>query len=188
MFDMSFGEIAVIGAVALIVIGPEKLPKVARTLGAMVGKLQRYVATVKADISREMQMENLRQIEAEMKSAGQQLVADVKEGFQPIGESLADAAQTAKAGLGDPLADTAALNAHPEIPTLAEAPMTSAPWLAGSMPGAPWLESAPFPAPHPSTQIELFPDSLPLAAFPCACQLDLFPGTLPTISPERDRR
>lgn len=188
MFDMSFGEIAVIGAVALIVIGPEKLPKVARTLGALLGKLQRYVATVKADISREMQMENLRQIEAEMKTAGQQLVADVKQGLEPIGESLTDVAQTAKAGLGDPLADTAVLNAHAEMPAVAEMPMAGAPWLAASPPGAPWLESAPFPVPPPSTQIELFPDSLPAAALPGACQLDLFPGTLPIISPERDRR
>ncbi|HLD09303.1 MAG TPA: Sec-independent protein translocase protein TatB, partial [Methylophilaceae bacterium] len=50
MFDVAFSELVVIAIVALIVIGPEKLPKVARTLGLLVGRLQRYVANVKSDI------------------------------------------------------------------------------------------------------------------------------------------
>ena len=65
MFDIAFSEIVVIGVVALVVIGPEKLPQVARTLGLIAGKLQRYVATVKNEIDREMQLDSLRKLEQE---------------------------------------------------------------------------------------------------------------------------
>jgi sec-independent protein translocase protein TatB len=60
MFDIGFSELLVIGVVALIVIGPERLPKVARTAGHLLGRFQRYASSVKADISREMQMDELR--------------------------------------------------------------------------------------------------------------------------------
>ena len=60
MFDIGFSELLVIGLVALIVIGPEKLPRVARTLGHLMGRLQRYVADVKADINREIELEELK--------------------------------------------------------------------------------------------------------------------------------
>ncbi|MEQ1667412.1 MAG: Sec-independent protein translocase protein TatB [Sulfuriferula sp.] len=60
MFDVGFSEIVVIGVVALVVIGPERLPKVARTVGLLVGRMQRYVATVKADISQEIQLDELK--------------------------------------------------------------------------------------------------------------------------------
>ena len=62
MFDIAFSEILVIAVVALIVIGPERLPKVARTLGHLVGRMQRYVNDVKSDISREMELEELKKI------------------------------------------------------------------------------------------------------------------------------
>jgi sec-independent protein translocase protein TatB len=60
MFDIGFSELLVIGVVALIVIGPERLPKVARTAGHLLGRFQRYASSVKNDISREMQMDELR--------------------------------------------------------------------------------------------------------------------------------
>jgi sec-independent protein translocase protein TatB len=62
MFDIGFSELLVIGIVALIVIGPEKLPRLARTLGHLAGRLQRYVTDVKADINREMELEDLRKM------------------------------------------------------------------------------------------------------------------------------
>src|SRR5436853_954900 len=62
MFDIGFSELLVIGIVALVVIGPEKLPRVARTLGHLAGRLQRYVTDVKADINREMELEDLRKM------------------------------------------------------------------------------------------------------------------------------
>lgn len=89
MFDVAFSEILVIAVVALIVIGPEKLPKVARTLGKLTGRLQHYVAGVKADIDRELRMEDMRKLEqetrnsimathTEMQNAVSQTEADIK--------------------------------------------------------------------------------------------------------------
>ena len=69
MFDVGISEIAVIGVVALVVLGPERLPKVARTAGHMFGRLQRYVANVKADINREMEMSDLSKVKEEVQSA-----------------------------------------------------------------------------------------------------------------------
>ena len=71
MFDIAFTELMVIGLVALIVIGPEKLPRMARTVGHLAGRLQRYVSDVKADISREMELDELRKLQATMRDAAQ---------------------------------------------------------------------------------------------------------------------
>ena len=62
---MGFSEILLIALVALVVIGPEKLPKVARTLGYMLGRVQRYMADVKADLGREMELDELRRMREE---------------------------------------------------------------------------------------------------------------------------
>ena len=69
MFDVGISEIMVIAVVALIVLGPEKLPKTARTLGHLFGRLQRYVSDVKADINRELALDELKKMQAEVKSA-----------------------------------------------------------------------------------------------------------------------
>lgn len=74
MFDIGFSELFVIGVVALLVLGPERLPRVARTAGHLLGRLQRYVSDVKADISREMQLEELRKLQAQV----EQQVRDVE--------------------------------------------------------------------------------------------------------------
>ena len=60
MFDIGFSELLVIALVALVVIGPERLPRVARTAGHLLGRLQRYVGDVKSDINREMQLDELK--------------------------------------------------------------------------------------------------------------------------------
>src|SRR6186997_1651011 len=73
MFDIGFSELLVIGIVALIVIGPERLPRVARTLGHLVGRLQRYVADVKADINREVELDELRMMKDDLNKAGSEL-------------------------------------------------------------------------------------------------------------------
>lgn len=72
MFDIAFSELLVIGIVALIVIGPERLPKLARTAGQWLGRLNRYVAQVKQDIDRDMKLEELRRLQQEMKETAQQ--------------------------------------------------------------------------------------------------------------------
>jgi sec-independent protein translocase protein TatB len=69
MFDVSFSELLVIAVVALLVIGPEKLPKIARTVGAFTGRMQRYVAQVKDEINREVRFEELQKLQQEIKQS-----------------------------------------------------------------------------------------------------------------------
>jgi sec-independent protein translocase protein TatB len=69
VFDVGFSELMVIAVVALIVIGPERLPRVARTLGHLFGRLQRYVNDVKADINREMELDELRKFKSTFEDA-----------------------------------------------------------------------------------------------------------------------
>lgn len=71
MFDIAFTELLVIGIIALIVIGPERLPKVARSVGQWLGKLNRYVSQVKHDIDRDLKLEELRKMQQEMKDSAQ---------------------------------------------------------------------------------------------------------------------
>jgi sec-independent protein translocase protein TatB len=77
MFDIGFSEMLVIGVIALVVLGPEKLPKVARMAGHLLGRMQRYVNGVKADISREMELEELRKLQQEMQTAAQSIESNV---------------------------------------------------------------------------------------------------------------
>ena len=78
MFDIGFSELLVIGIVALIVIGPEKLPRVARTIGHLAGRLQRYVADVKADINREIELDELRKMRDSMQQAASNFEGSVQ--------------------------------------------------------------------------------------------------------------
>jgi sec-independent protein translocase protein TatB len=110
MFDIGFSEILVIGVVALIVIGPERLPKVARTLGHMFGRLPRYVNEVKADINREIELDELRKLQSQVQSAArdiEQSVArvahDVESGARAVEAELNEAAGARAPGA---LADT----------------------------------------------------------------------------------
>ncbi|HEX4523818.1 MAG TPA: Sec-independent protein translocase protein TatB [Casimicrobiaceae bacterium] len=84
MFDIAFSEIVVIAVVALIVIGPERLPKVARTLGHMFGRLQRYVNEVKADINREMELDELRKLRSEVQSAASEFESSIHKAAQEV--------------------------------------------------------------------------------------------------------
>ena len=77
MFDIGFSEMMVIAVLALIVIGPERLPRVARTLGLLAGRLQRYVADVKADINREIELDELRKMRDSMQQAASSLQSSV---------------------------------------------------------------------------------------------------------------
>jgi sec-independent protein translocase protein TatB len=78
MFDFSIGEIGVIGVVALVVLGPERMPKVARTIGEWIGKAQRYVNEVKNDINREMDLAELKKLKDEAQSAAQSIQSSVQ--------------------------------------------------------------------------------------------------------------
>ncbi len=78
MFDVGFSEMLMIALVALVVIGPERLPKVARTLGYLLGRLQRYVNEVKADINREIELDELRKFKSEFENAARSAESAVR--------------------------------------------------------------------------------------------------------------
>ena len=78
MFDIGFSEMLVCAVVALVVIGPEKLPRVARTLGHLFGRLQRYVTQVKSDIHREMELADLGKVKAEFEDAARSFKSEVE--------------------------------------------------------------------------------------------------------------
>ncbi len=78
MIDFGFDKIALIGAVALIVIGPEKLPRVARTVGALFGKAQRYVADVKAEVNRTIELEELKKMKTDFEDAARDVQQSVR--------------------------------------------------------------------------------------------------------------
>ncbi len=94
MLDMSFSEIAVIGVVALVVLGPERLPKVARTAGHLFGRLQRYVATVKADINREMDTSELAKIKQEIQDAAKGFEQTVQQHASSVEKETAAISQS----------------------------------------------------------------------------------------------
>jgi sec-independent protein translocase protein TatB len=95
MFDIGFSELMVIAVVALIVLGPERLPKVARTLGHLFGRLQRYVNDVKADISREIELDELRKFKNEFESAAQSIETDLRSEMQKAETSFSGLASEA---------------------------------------------------------------------------------------------
>ncbi len=94
MFDIGFSELVVIGLVALIVIGPERLPRVARTLGHLAGRLQRYVADVKADINREVELEELRKMRDSVQQAASGIETSVQSELNKAESEINAAAAT----------------------------------------------------------------------------------------------
>ncbi len=117
MFDFAFSELVVIGVVALVVIGPERLPKVARTAGILLGRLQRYVSTVKADISREMELEELKKVKSEFQEAAR----DVEQSVHQQARAIEAEAQS----VSKQLADTP--EAKPATPEIKSADVTTPP-------------------------------------------------------------
>ena len=109
---MSFSEIAVIGVVALVVLGPERLPKVARTAGHLFGRLQRYVATVKADINREIDTSELAKIKQE--------VQDAAKSFEQSVQAYASTAEQETVAIGRAVESQASLSNMVEVPASAQ--------------------------------------------------------------------
>ena len=90
MIDIGFSKLALIGAVALIVIGPEKLPRVARTVGALLGKAQRYVAEVKAEVNRSMEIDELRKMKETMEGAARDVQQSIHSQVTTLEQDWAD--------------------------------------------------------------------------------------------------
>lgn len=78
MFDIGLSKMALIGAVALVVIGPEKLPRVARMVGTMLGRAQRYVTDVKAEVNRSMELDELRKMKESVETAARDVESGVR--------------------------------------------------------------------------------------------------------------
>ena len=91
MIDLGISKMALIGAVALIVIGPDKLPRVARTVGALLGKAQRYVADVKAEVSRSMELDELKKMKDSVVGAAKDIGSTIKTNASEFEKSWADA-------------------------------------------------------------------------------------------------
>jgi sec-independent protein translocase protein TatB len=136
MFDFSFSELIVCGIVALVVIGPERLPKVARTLGVLFGRLQRYVTQVKADINREMELAELGKVKSEFESAARSFQSGVESHAGEVEREMHDAkasiesALTATAGTEGPTAELTPAPAGAQSPQLEleiDAPTTTFP-------------------------------------------------------------
>jgi sec-independent protein translocase protein TatB len=88
MIDLGLSKLAIIGVVALVVIGPEKLPKVARMAGTLYGRAQRYLAEVKSEVSREIELDELRNLHKEVQESAQSIKDDVE---QSISSNLGEA-------------------------------------------------------------------------------------------------
>jgi len=97
MFDLGFTELLVIGVVALIVIGPERLPKVARTAGQWLGRLNRFVSDMKQDIDRDLKLEELRKLQAEMRETAQKYEILAEQVGQRVREDVGQVDQVMQA-------------------------------------------------------------------------------------------
>ncbi|AGW92148.1 Sec-independent protein translocase protein TatB [Cupriavidus sp. DF5525] len=100
MIDLGISKLALIGAVALIVIGPERLPKVARTVGALVGRAQRYINDVKAEVSREVELEELRKMRTEFEDAARDVERTIHKEVSEQTQAVNEALGGAESGIG----------------------------------------------------------------------------------------
>ncbi|MFW7344117.1 Sec-independent protein translocase protein TatB [Pollutimonas sp. H1-120] len=138
MFDVSFSELMLIGVIALIVIGPERLPKVARTIGHLVGRAQRYVSDVKTDIQREMNLDELNNLKGQMEEAANSVKSSMQDATDSLRKPLDEAQQALKDASAsvETLVDTAKAES-------AQAPASAAD--AAKLPGDEAASSLPLP-------------------------------------------
>ena len=106
MIDFGFDKLALIGAVALIVIGPEKLPRVARTVGFFIGKAQRYVADVKAEVNRSIELEELQKMKSQFETAARDVEQTVHREVNEASSSFEKSWSEATAGIGSDASGT----------------------------------------------------------------------------------
>lgn len=122
MFDIGFSEMVVIAIVALVVLGPERLPKVARTAGHLLGRLQRYVSDVKADINREIQLDELKKLQAQIEESARQIRTTVGNEVASAEQAVRETVQVVR---GEPRQPPT--NETPALPTMAGTDSAEAP-------------------------------------------------------------
>jgi sec-independent protein translocase protein TatB len=111
MFDLEVSKLALIGAVALVVIGPEKMPRVARTIGTLLGKAQRYVSDVKNEVNRSMELEDLKKMKETMDTAMTDVQSSVLHATTQLNQGFASMGMDARPGSSDGDASASALEA-----------------------------------------------------------------------------
>ena len=160
MFDVSFTELLVIGVVALVVIGPERLPKVARTLGHLVGRAQRYVNDVKTDIQREVELDELRKLKDQMQDAAQSVQSSLQNTESSLRKPLESLEQDVSA-IKESLSHTSSDLVEPVNPEI--------------------------PKPSVATVTDTSPSSIAVASIPSFAEAEaqamLVPDPLPTLVP-----
>jgi sec-independent protein translocase protein TatB len=113
MFDIGFTELVLIAVVALVVLGPERLPKAARTMGHLFGRLQRYVNEVKADINREMELEELRKLQRDVQGAAREFETSMASVAQEVESGVRGVESELNAAAAEVTKDAAATPPEP---------------------------------------------------------------------------
>ncbi|MGS0895840.1 Sec-independent protein translocase protein TatB [Burkholderia stagnalis] len=108
MLDLGLSKMALIGVVALVVLGPERLPRVARTAGALFGRAQRYINDVKAEVSREIELDALRTMKTDFESAARNVETTIHDNLREHQKDLNDSWNAAVGGLNETKGDAGA--------------------------------------------------------------------------------
>jgi sec-independent protein translocase protein TatB len=149
MFDIGASEIFVIGVVALIVIGPERLPRVAKTLGHLFGRLQRYVSEVKADINREIELDELRKFKASIQDTARSIEQSVTSHVNYIDSEVKQAGADVQKQVESAVAPVSGIQLMPPATSGSEAPGAGA---ADAKPASGTQEPAISQSDKPATQ------------------------------------
>jgi sec-independent protein translocase protein TatB len=185
MFDVSFSELILIGVIALIVIGPERLPTVARTVGHLLGRAQRYVNEVKSDIQHEMESNDLGNLKSQFEDAAKSIkssaeevshsiqnpIAEAQEALKNAGESVNASLNAAnKAAIADnTAASTPAIANNTAAPSAtsgnASASTGSTPTQGAAAPGSANTSAGAKSVPEATTASQVDPLTLPLPGF-----------------------
>lgn len=170
MFDIGFSEMIVIAVIALIVLGPEKLPRVARTAGHLLGRMQRYVNDVKSDINREIELDELRKLQKEMQNTASSIEQSVKGQISSVQSEFKQIGDSTQKALSDPVAD--AFADPPPVQSPADTAQTSVALFEPLR--EPPMESVP----APSAQLELGLEAEPFANAPPPAQVSSPPPVI----------
>jgi sec-independent protein translocase protein TatB len=137
MFDIGFSELFIIGVVALIVLGPERLPRVARTAGHLLGRLQRYVNDVKSDISREMQLDELRKLQSQVEQQVREVQHQADAVSAGVDSEVAGLSDQMRAAMAEQEKYAAVEQTAEDAPVTADIPQTGAPGVPAEVPENP---------------------------------------------------
>ena len=120
MFDIGFSELIVIAIVTLVVVGPERMPRVARTAGLLLGRVQLYVNEVKADISREIQLDELIRLQSEMQESARNFERNMNQEIRSIEANVQQSVDAVQSSLQEIAAQVE--DAPPATPATGDAP------------------------------------------------------------------